>query len=1191
MRTEGRRAFAPACRATAMALLAAALGWAQTAGTGALTGTVKDPSGSIVPNVNVTVTNADTGQARTATTGSDGVYSVTLLPPGTYKVAFSASGFKTAEVNGVKINVTETPVLDKTLEVGTQSEQVTVEASAEAVQTASSTLGTVVNERSVAGLPLTTRNYTQILGLSAGVNGPVNNAAAIGNGSQDYAVNGMNPSHNNYSMDGVSVTPIGGGGTGQGFYSGIGIPSPDAIAEFKIQTSLYDAGYGRNPGANVNVVTKSGTNTWHGTAFEFFRNTDLNANGFFANRDDAGKQPLSQNQFGGVIGGPIKKDKLFIFGSYQRTGQKDGVDPTGNSNPTLPPIPLGDRSTPGFQSALGAAFCHIPTFAQEIGLGGVGVACNGSNINPVAMAILQLKNPNGSYYIPSSPTGTFDTVTFVDPSIYTENQYLVNADYYLSSKNTIAARYYYSGENQSEGFICIFPGCLPGSGGTNNFQNTNAVLKLTSTITNSLVNEARVSFQRDLALNGTLQQFTDSQVGITSVSPGINYLAPINVSGQFGSGGGVEPDFNVENHFQEGDQLSWSHGRHTIRVGADFEHIQWPWSFPGISKGQLLFQTFPDFLLGLPGCAPGTFPVSCNGGNPGSTNGTPLSNIIATILAVRTPPSGIVHGYRFNNADSFIQDDIKVGQRLTLNVGLRWEYDGYPSDIYGNLTNLWLSQLSSVPVPGSSPATGTYAGFVAPSNYQGPPLPTGVIKSNNTNPTKNGAPWDDFAPRFGFAWQPLPQSHRVVLRGGYGWFYDRINGNSLIHAVEQSPPYSLTLDNSGAAGYAASLATPYPITQLGWGSPRWVNFQTGASSNLNYPLMPENFVIPLVQSYNLSLQYEFAPSFVLEVGYVGSHGIHLVDSGREINTALLASPSDPINGVTTNSVENASLRVPYLGFGPVGLQQYGSDGDLKYSSLQVTLRKQFSHGLQFQAAYTWARAFTDEQTNGSFYENLDSNNPSNAQQQYGISPFYYQNRFILSYVYQIPFRTTGFAGHLLGGWSISGVTTIQNDIPLTIQDSRGGTDLCGSCTAAFSGVVVRAEMAPGMTYGDVPTPGGVEARLGGASGGPGYINRAAFGLTPTGGIYGDGTGYGNSGLGIIEGPGQFNFDTAFVKNTRVGGLHEDAALQFRAEFFNIFNHPQFASPGVLDIAQPTFGWITNTSVNPRLIQFALKYIF
>jgi len=1178
---------------------------AQTAGTGALTGTLTDPTGAVVPNVTITATNSDTGQTRTAKTGGDGVYTISLLPPGTYKVSFAATGFKTAEVSGVKINVTETPVLDRGLEVGAQSEQVNVQAEGEVLQTSSSTLGTVVGERSVAGLPLTNRNYTQILSLAAGVSASVNNASAVGNGSADVGVNGMDPSHNNYQMDGVSITPIGGGGPGQGFYSGIGIPSPDALAEFKIQTSLYDAGYGRNPGANVNVITKSGTNSWHGTGFEFFRNTALNANSFFQNRSGGGKLPLNQNQFGGVIGGPIKKDKLFIFGSYQGTRQKNGVDATGNTTgATLPPIPLGDRNAPGFQKALGAAFCNDPTFSKNLPIGpgltmgGVQVACDGSNINPVALNILRLKLPNGNYYIPSSPTGKYLVgATFIDPSIYSEEQYLVNADYLLSAKHTLSTRYFYSHEHQSQGFNCLISAttCLPGGGQDDIFNNTAAVLKLTSILSNSLVNEARMSFQRNESNLGTKQKFTDSQVGITPVTPQINFLAPITILGQFDSGGLTEPNFNLSNQFQWADQISWTHGKHSIRAGGEFEHIQWPWVFPGISKGWLLFQTFPDFLLGLSACAPGTFapavanvPGSCNDKNPGGTNGTVLSNIIATVLAVKTPPTGIVHGYRLNNANIFIQDDFKATSRLTLNLGLRWEFDAYPTDKYGNLTNIWLSQIQKVPVPGSSSATGTYSGFVAPANYQGV-LPAGILKNSSNGPTRTGAPWNNFAPRIGFAWQPTGNS-KFVVRGGYGYFYDRVNGNSLIHAVEQSPPYSLTLDNSGPALGYATLANPYPNQQLGWGDTRWVNFQTGASSNLNYPFMQENFTTPLVQSYNLNIQYQFAPTWVLEVGYAGSHGIHLVDSGREMNLAGLASSSHPINGITTNTLANASLRVPFLGFAPNGLQQSGSDGSEKYNSLQVSLRKQFSHGFQMQAAYTFARAFTNLQANpapglnGSVAgTNADSNDPRDLRQQYGLNTGYRPQRLVVNYTWDIPFRSQkGFAGKLLGGWNLSGVTTIQSGQPLTVNDTRGGSIFCGTCQAAFSNVVSRAQMAPGKTNADVATTGSVEQRLGA------YINASAFGALPT---IGDGTGFGNSGIGILYGPGQFNFDASLVKTTRVGGIHESATLQFRAEFFNIFNHAQFSNPVSTDISQINFGQITGTSVNPRVIQCAIKYAF
>src|SRR5580698_2619835 len=431
-----------------LATLPAAL-MAQSAGTAGLAGTVTDQSGAAVPNCTVTIVNNGTGQTRTTTTGVDGTYKFSLLPPGAYHARFAASGFKTSEVPAVVLNVTETPELNRTLEIGTQNEQVTVEAAAETLQTQSSTLGNVATGATVTGLPLSNRNYTQILSLAAGANAAVNDARSLGKGTQDMSVNGNSPGSNNFQMDGVAINSIAHPDTANdvNIYAGIGIPNPDAIQEFKVQTSTYDASYGRNPGANVNVVTKSGSNQFHGDAFEFFRNSDLNANDFFYNRDTcptfAGscpKQVLDQNQFGGVIGGPIKKDKMFFFASYEGTRQRNGVAAQGlTSGATLPPIPAGERSAPGFAQALAAANCHFPTISEFVE-GGAPLACNGSNISPVALNILNLKNANGSYYIPSSGTNGYLTTSFSQPAIYNADQMVLNGDYLINSKNTLAMR-------------------------------------------------------------------------------------------------------------------------------------------------------------------------------------------------------------------------------------------------------------------------------------------------------------------------------------------------------------------------------------------------------------------------------------------------------------------------------------------------------------------------------------------------------------------------------------------------------------------------------------------------------------------------------------------------------------------------------------------------------------------------------
>jgi hypothetical protein len=331
------------------------------------------------------------------------------------------------------------------------------------VQTASSTVGTVVTSSTVVATPLTSRNYTNLLGLSAGSNAGVFNASNLGRGSQDIVVNGSGTAQNNYQQDGASIDSFaGGGGVADGGGNvGIGIVNPDAIQEFKIQTSQFDASYGRNPGANVDVVTKSGTNQYHGSAFEFFRNTDLNANDFFRKLSPAPnntRQVLNQNQFGGVFGGPVKKDKLFFFVSYQETQQKNGVSPAGYSTPTLVGSPLGDRSnTAVFEAAMGAAFCPTGTSGGKTSVGGVQIACNGSNINPVAISLLQLKLANGSYLIPSSSTGQNQNTTYSIPAVFKEHQAVGNFDYAIDAKNTVSGRWFFSHDPISAPMGCGAP--------------------------------------------------------------------------------------------------------------------------------------------------------------------------------------------------------------------------------------------------------------------------------------------------------------------------------------------------------------------------------------------------------------------------------------------------------------------------------------------------------------------------------------------------------------------------------------------------------------------------------------------------------------------------------------------------------------------------------------------------------------
>jgi hypothetical protein len=1180
----------------------------QSAGTGALAGTLTDPSGGLVPNATVTATNTATNQARTTTTGTDGAYKFSLLPPGTYRVKFTANGFKSSEVPAVTVNVTETPVLDRTLEVGAATDQVTVEANAEVLQTASSTLGTTVGNATVQALPLSNRNFTQILGMSAGVNAGVTNATTFGKATTDFSVNGADPGQNNYQMDGVAVNNIANGGSSNdsGIYAGIPIPNPDAIQEFKIQTSTYDASYGRNPGANVNVITKSGTNSYHGSAWWFFRNEDLNANDFFENRDGGGKQQiLRQNQVGASFGGPIKKDKLFFYSNYQETRQLNGaVSGIGYESVVLPPLPAGDRSVPGYKSAVGAALCpanhpgqgaystlfgaFIPGFPQ--------VACDGSNISPVAMNILNIKLPNGGYYIPGSGTGTYSQAVLSDPASYKEHQLILNGDYLLNNKNTLAMRYLYTKNPQ----VLPLAGGLPGAPATVQYSNTDAVLKLTTLLRPTLINELRGSFQRNFQYETDTTPATPQQIGMTPMIPGVNEMTPFIIVGTGTIGGTLAPSYSPTTQMQIAEQLSWTHGKHTFRAGFEYEETQWNITFQGLERGLVIVGSFADLMIGRGGCAPGD--AACSPTNPGNTTGTPFSDILQCLFCTRSQLGGLIHAYRLPNTNAFFQDDWKVNSKLTVNLGTRWEYDGIFSDKYGNLTNIWASQLQSMPVPSAPPISLTdpgaayLAGNVVPNNFvshYGNP-PAGVLVSGRSLPVSSGPPKNNFGPRIGFAYQAM---NKLVVRGGFGLFYDRIAGDRFVHSVEQGNPYGETLDYAGPNPYG--IAAPYPANPpAGVFAARWANVQTGAYSALNTPSLDQSLHTPLVRQFNLTLQYQFAPRWVLEAGYVGSSGINLVDTYHDANTPVLASPSTPINGQTTNTAANAQLRAPFLGYQPAGYQVTAFDGIYNYNSLQVTVRKQLSRGLSLQASYTWSKDLTTlTQTN---FNNIsaDSNNPSNLGQQYGPAYFSHPNRFIVNYSYELPFGNhKGALGALANEWSVSGVTTVQDGTPLTISDSGTGT-----AYGLGSFGLARAQMCPNASYSSIGTPGGIESRLGGTSGGPGYLNIKAFCPAPVAPNSPDGsTLFGNSGQGIILGPGQFNWDISVVKNFRIT---ERQRVQWRTEFFNAFNHPQFAPPGStttgfsstppaqLAVSSPgQFGQITYTSVSPRVLQFALKYTF
>jgi hypothetical protein len=465
-----------------------------------------------------------------------------------------------------------------------------------------------------------------------------------------------------------------------------------------------------------------------------------------------------------------------------------------------------------------------------------------------------------------------------------------------------------------------------------------------------------------------------------------------------------------------------------------------------------------------------------------------------------------------------------------------------------------------------------------------------VTERKSTVMGEQKTPRDDFAPRVGFAWQPLA-TNKWVVRGGAGFFYDYIGGENYLHGVLQSVPFAENIGGSASGISFATLQNPWGNTPANWIN-RWVT-ASGNSSNINQPLLTASMPVPVTYEWNLNTQYQVTSNWIVEFGYVGSRGIHQITGAFPDNPALLTNAA--ITGAAPSSA-NINLRTPLLGFSPQ-LAAFSNNADYKYNGLQATLKKQFSNGLSLQAAYSYNRAFAS-QWSGNGAITGQTSNPTWALNpivsEYGLNPNYHPNRFTLNYSYDLPSgKHDGALGVLARGWRVSGETTIQDGTPLSIVDSGLGTIFGSPVTGP-------AEYAGGVNRGIVPAPGSIQSRALN-----GWINLSAFCAsnatsgcaTSSVGIGGaaGGLGYGNAGLGTLLGPGQNNWDISVSKITKVGGLREDATLEFRTELFDAFNHPQFSNPNLggstIDISSPNSNQITSLSVNPRLIQFALKYSF
>jgi hypothetical protein len=1126
------------------------LSGAQTAGTGAIAGIISDPSGAVVSGATIKATNEATGESRTATSSSRGNYSVPLLPPGSYTVEISKPGFKISNYRGITVTVTETGTLNARLEVGSVSESVDVTGAGEQLQTDTSSLGRVADSLVVESMPMVTRNYTQIIALSPGVAADVMNAGELGrghgsDGGDAFVAAGGSNNDNNFQMNGVEINDFQQSGS---FSGGVAVPNPDTIQEFKVQTGQYDASYGRDAGANVNVVTKTGTNRFHGSLFEFFRNDALNANEWFQKYNGLPRQELRQNQYGMTLGGPIVPSKLLFFTSYQGTRQLNGIDPTCST--TFPMAPLtNDRSA----GALGALFAGQPTLLQEVtGLPlGATVAPDGSNISPQALALFQMKLPNGQYLIPTPQTVTNGAGSYSAsiPCTYYEEQFMTNADWNQSTRDQWQGRFFFSNSSQDNTLPTANIGgpTAPGFPYVTKQHFRNFSLTYNHTFTNNLLNQAEVGYHRQLSSDLQQEAFSYSQVGVKTYGV-FDQLPAIFTAGLPTLGGNGQNVFIAQNTYVAQDTLAWQKGHHSLRFGGGITRPQDNLvSFQYLAA--MLFETVPDLLLGqaAPSCPPS---VPCFG------------NVYASLDA----PLDASREWRVLDGNAYAVDDYKVTSRLTLNLGVRYERLGGVSDGLGRLANFNEQTASATP-----PAGGTLQGFVVSSNYSGPPLPAGVQKVGSKL-TIAGDGQNTIDPRFGFAWR-VPETEKIVLRGGYGMFHQHVTGQPTIQLL-LNQPWGLLREQIGSDP-TATIADPFAFPGQPYNLPAFTPYSP--SSQLSQFSFAWNFEPALIQRYNLNVQTAITRDMMLEVGYVGSRGEHLMQE-QTPNQALDATVT-PIRGQTTNTLANLLERVPVQGFSTSSWLQIASEGTSWYDGLQASLTKRLSHGLQFLASYTWAKEISSDLAaatgpNGG----TTIGNQYAPRQRSGPDYFIRPQRFVVSYVYEAPFfkdRGT-LMRTALAGWKIAGVTQIQSGHQLYVEDTNP-TNLFG----VVGGDADFAEVVPGCKVG---TSGSIQKRING------YFNPSCFVPYPV--ISSDGgTAFGNSRPGLLRGPGQNNTDLSLIKNFLVHWPNEQAGVEFRAEMFNAFNHPQFGDPTLTADNPLTFGVISTTAVAPRIVQFALKLYF
>jgi len=1059
---------------------------------------VEDSTGAVIPDASITILTVGTGISRTFQSNEAGLVTASGLQAGVYDVTVEKSGFKKSVQSGLVLTVNQRARQVVLLEVGEVTESVTVEGGAPLVNTENAEISAVVDQQRVIQLPLNGRNFMEFATLTTGITdgGGSNAKNAFYSGDKAYGPSaaGAPTQYNNYQLDGVN--------NGDEFWRSYNVsPSVDAVQEFRVQVGQYSAEFGGGGGAVVNVITKSGTNAFHGVLFEFLRNDKLDARNFFA----TSKAPLRRNQFGGSLGGPVIKDKTFFFGNYDGTRERRGLTRTGF-------VPTQAMKN-GDLSGLGKAI-NDPLTGQPF----PGAVIPSNRIDPISKGLVAF------YPSPNNLANPRQNYTANPASVNDLNSVVARIDHQWNVNNLITGRY------TIEDIDRELPGTFPLVGGRlspNRYQNIG--VGWTSTMTPRLLNEVRYGQNRVKIVN--TGQNTGSSISqdlglffAAKDALGKGFPSSIGITNSLVSGLSESPPFNSStNSHQFLDNLSYSRGKHTFKTGVD---LRWIDSFVVLAThangsytfdGQYTGDGYGDFLLGAP-----------------------------SRMLVQAIPNANAD-YTRNSLAFYFLDEWKVTPKLSVNLGIRYDFEGFPVEKTGS-NSIFDTTLVRGNVRGglAYPKQNTRAQEFYTN--QRPDLPFRLLDRDAINLSDK----NNFAPRIGLAYSPT-RSGNTVIRLGYGWYYGLTEIMDLINDSLSNPPSAQWPTFIGNIG----------VPNLNYNGDRSIdpkdylkNVTFGALATLS-----EQFLQPYIQQWSASVSQVLANDYVVEATYFGTKTTHL-EASYDINWAPPAS---------TPLIQ----RVPFPKWGRVFGFVY--DGNARYQSLQLSGEKRYSNGFNFRAAYTYATSYSN---NGSRLVagtiGLIQDPSTRRVTEDGPTSDDLRHRLSVNYLYDVPFpqafgNPSGFAGKVLEGWRVSGITTASTGLPLFMNIAGA------NCNSSFFN-----RCRPDL----VGNP-----NLGGTG-----VDRPAFDVNAfdwpnnTAKHPAQAPRFGNAPVNLLRGNGIHVWDLAVLKRTKIS---EEKIIEFRWELFNAWNHPLFGNPNGNPLA-PTFGRTFSTAGTPkdsRSMQFGLKFYF